>query len=92
MGKLASILAGMSLVCLLAGRAQAAFGGFQRITPETQEEHDIFVQVLAIGEQQDAYRFVLGPMHNTSQGVYLIICKDSVPPAEQDFREYRLAS
>ena len=88
MRRLASVLVVMSLTGLLTGAVRGAFSSFARITPQTQEEHNIFVQILPVEGQSEKYKVVYPPIRDSSQGSYLVLCKESMPPQEQDFRNY----
>ena len=75
------------LACLPVREARAAFSAFTRITPETEERYDIYVQILPLEGQDDKCRIVV-PQGIGLRGCYLILCKEKVPPKEQDFRSY----
>jgi len=80
------VVVGM-LAFLSIKSAHATFSEFARITPETEERHNIYVQILPVEGQQDKYK-IMPPKAPDWLSAYLIICKEKVPPQKQNFREY----
>ncbi len=81
----------VGLVSLLAylpvREARGAFSAFARITPETENKHNIHVQILPVEGQDDKCK-IMTPKTDGFQKCYLIVCKGRVLPERQDFRSY----
>ncbi len=80
----------MAIVLLAAvsgGQTQGAFSAFARITPDTEERYDVYVQILPVEGQDGKYK-VLPPQGPEYKNNYLIICKEQVHPEKQNFRPY----
>jgi len=75
------------LGCLSVQDSYGAFSAFARITPETEAQHHICVQILPVEGRKGMYR-ILPPQAPEHQRAYLITCREKVPPERQCFRKY----
>lgn len=62
---------------------------FVRITPATEKEHNMHIQVRPVPNQENKYQIII-PMISEHKHAWLIICKKSIPPEKQNFRNYIL--
>ncbi len=77
----------MCLPMLAQQNACGAFSAFVRITPETEAEHHMHLQILPIEGQESVCR-LLPPQAPAYMRAYLITCRENVPPERQVFRDY----
>jgi hypothetical protein len=78
------VMMGM-LACPPLPQAHGCGSQFVRVTPETQKEYDLYVQILPVDGNSDKVKIVLPAVYE-SMTAHLIVCRDRVPPAKQDFR------
>ena len=67
--------------------AYGVFSQFVHIANGTEEKYNIYVHVTPQEYQKYTYRIKL-PMLSEHMHCWLIICKDKIPPAKQNFRNY----
>ena len=72
---------------LLASQTHGQFSAFARITPETEKKHNIQVQILPVRGWESKCRIIPPKVHQ-GMSTYLIVCRERVPPKEQNFRGY----
>jgi len=75
------------MACLTTRDAHAQGSMFVRITPEIQEEYNVYVQILPVEGQKDKYK-IMPPRISDVLSIYLITCREPVPPKKQNFRAY----
>lgn len=74
------------IMLILTNIAIAAFSSFVVITPENEAKHPFLIQPQPVENQADLTRIrVIGPVDGHKK-VWLILCKQSLRPASQNFR------
>jgi hypothetical protein len=73
------------LVCPSIPHAHGCGSQFVRVTPETQDEYGLYVQILPVDGSSDKVQIVLPAVYE-SMTAHLIVCRDRVPAVKQDFR------
>ena len=81
-----TVAAGL-LLCVLAQAARGAYTAFARITPDTEQKHHLYVQILPVDGQPEKCR-IIPPKVSEAMGTYLIVCRETLPPEKQSFRSY----
>jgi predicted GH43/DUF377 family glycosyl hydrolase len=67
--------------------AYGTFSEFARIAPETEGRYGVFLQILPV-QGQDGKCKIIPPKVYQGMSTYLIVCREKIPPKEQNFRWY----
>ena len=85
--RLATIAMAGFLACVSVHNSYAVFSKFARITPETQEKHHVYVQILPVQGEKGKCKIIPPKVHQ-GMNTYLITCRERIPAKEQNFRGY----